>query len=259
MTRTNKARPLATRLRHAAPEAIELAAAALQPVLMAAWPTPEGGVATGVAIRAVADMAKRMMSVKEQSRVELVLSLAKQRIEEHIAANGPGTAPRAEEMGSLVEGTLLAAKEAFEEQKVPLMANLLATAPFTNTPITNLVGTLQLLESLTYRQICILSLIPGYFPDRRPRLTEKTIAMLLSEAALDEGNQGILHDVIQIVGQNLAGQVRGGGFLDGVPSGDLVPAELALTYPALILVNGTRASATIPDADLVAIRAVLSS
>jgi len=249
--------PLAKRIRRRTPEAIELAAAALQPVLASAWPTPEGGVVTGVAIRAVADMAKRLLSIKEQTRIELVLSLAKTRIEEHIARNGPGTAPRAADVGGLFEGTLLAAKDAFEEQKVPLMANLLATAPFTNTPVSNLVGTLQLLESLTYRQVCILSMIPGYLPSRQATLTSKTVATLLGEAVSDEGKQGILYDLIYLVSQNLAGQVRDGAFVPGIATGDLMPAQLMLAYPARILINATQAAATIPDRDLADIAAVL--
>jgi len=140
---------------------------------------------------------------------------------------------------------------------VPLLANLVATAPFTNTPASNLIDTLHLAERLTYRQLCILSVIPGYDPDRRPPLTNKTVAEIFGSVQGDEGAQGVLHDLVFLIAEKLVAATRDNVLLYEKPVSDTTPSSLRLTYPSRIAVNGMRLIATIPEPDLAEILNVL--
>jgi len=172
---------------------------------------------------------------------------------------GDGAKPRADledgQMTRLLEGALLAAKDTYEERKLPLLANLLATAPFTATPLPNLVGTLQVAESLTYRQLCILAVIRPYVGWPIPTLTTKNLVNLFGQEPLAEATEGVLSDLVSLVGQNLVVHAPGGA-ITAVVTGDLIPAEMVLTHPGRLLYNGLRLGA-VANEDLADAYAVL--
>jgi hypothetical protein len=236
---------------------IDAGLAVLQAGLTALYPTPEGAMAIGAASSAVSDIAKRFLSPKEEARVDEVARLAAAKLDElrHTSALRSDLNPV--ELGRLLEGTLLAAKDSYEEKKLPLLANLAARAPFTNTPVANLVGCLDLAERLTYRQLCLLSLIP-YDTHQVSRLTTRSLQDLLSTQPLSEAASGILYDLEYLVGQNLAGEVVGGAFNTGIASINMAPARLRLTYQGMLLWNGMVLGA-IPPSDLEEILHVLGS
>ncbi len=245
------------RLRRRIPNAIDISAAGMGAAIATAFPTPEGAAFVSATTTAAAQLAKALLTERQESRIERVLKLAESQIKQHVKRNGP--APRTTgsgDYGALLEGTLLTARDSYEEKKVLLLANLVATAPFTNTPASNLIDTLQLAERLTYRQLCILSVVPGYHPDSRPPLTDKAFPKLFSVQS-DEGGQGILHDLLLLVAQQLVVAVKDNAYLYDMQTILLVPSSLRLSYPARIAVNAMRLVATIPVEDLVDVLKVL--
>jgi hypothetical protein len=235
-----KRRPSNRRRRRTVKETgIDAAVAVLQAGITLINPTPEGALAAAGAAAVVGDVAKRFLSPREEDRVEEVVRLAGQKMAEiegegggHRADLGPGL------LDELLEGTLLAAKDTYEKKKLPLIANLLGRAPFTNTPIPNLVGTLHLAEQLTYRQLCILAVVWPYDPWNGPPLTNRPLNDVFAIRPLTEDIQGPVFDLIFLYERQLVMPLRGGQLIAGVGPGDLTPAELRLTYPALLLFNG---------------------
>lgn len=108
----------------------------------------------------ITNLAKRLLSPQELERMELVQKLGKKKFEENI---DKGCKVREdlskEKLTQLAEGILLTSRDAYEEKKIPLLANLVATAPFTSTPIENMTQTLHEAERLSYRQLCLLAII----------------------------------------------------------------------------------------------------
>jgi hypothetical protein len=236
---------------------IDAGLAVLQAGLSALYPTPEAAMAIGAASSTVGDIAKRFLSPKEEARVDEVARLAAAKIDELRHTSAPRSDLNPVELGRLLEGTLLAAKDSYEEKKLPLLANLAARAPFTNTPVANLVGCLELAERLTYRQLCLLSLIP-YDTHQVSRLTTRTLQDLLSTPALSEVGSGILYDLEYLIGQNLAGEVVAAGFNTGVATSNMVPARLRLTYQGMLIWNGMVLGA-IPSSDVEEILQILGA
>lgn len=121
---------------------------------------PLGALAVGVFGPRLNDILKRKLSVLEQSRItrvyEQAITLMKKKIDSGLKVAGNKTD---EDLKLLLEGSLLAAKDSYEDKKIPLLANLISNAPFTNTPIENLVEVLNLTESYSYRKLCILSVV----------------------------------------------------------------------------------------------------
>lgn len=217
------------------------------------------GVIVGAAIGvATADLMKAL-SKREATRVSKVLELAAESVRQRIQE---GASPRQvmdqREAESLVEGVLIKARQSYEEKKLPLLANLLATAPFTGTPIVNMIATVAIIERLSYRQLCIVSVIPGYDPHRLQPLSSSTIGELFAKHRVGEVGEGVLADLMDLIRQGLVAQVVGGVIQDGLPPGQMRVNLLRLTYPARLVSNGARLQATIPEDDLAELRSILA-
>jgi len=221
----------------------------LQTSITLAVPTPEGQlVAAGIA-SAIGDVAKRILSPREEDRVEEVIRLAAEKIKD---AEKSGANPRTDlEPGmleELAEGTLLAAKDTYEKKKLPFLATLLSNGYFFSTPVPNLLGALQAAEELTYRQLCILAAVWPRDPWDGPALTNGTLNDVLAVRPLTEDIQGIVFDVVVLVQQHLVMPFRKGQYIAGVTMAELVPAELRQTYPGRVIFFGMKL-ADIPAED----------
>jgi hypothetical protein len=217
------------------------------------------GVIVGAAVgAATADLIKSL-SKREVRRISTVLELAAESVQQRVAE---GASPRADidvqDAETLVEAVLLKARQTFEATKLPLLANLLATAPFTGTPIVNMLATLSLVERLSYRQLCIISMIPGYDPHHLPPLSESTLGELFAKHRVGEVAEGILADLMDLIRQGLVVHVVDGVVQDGLPIGSLRIDQLRLAYPARLISNGARLQATIPPDDLKELREILA-
>lgn len=126
------------------------------------------GAAVGEACVVVLDdLAQRFLSPKEEQRVAGVAALAIDNIREQLLwrerrdddffeASGDSPSPAEE----VFEGVLLAAKQEHEQLKLPYLANFysnLVFMPYIKKAEANFL--LNVAESLTYRQFCLLSLI----------------------------------------------------------------------------------------------------
>jgi len=113
------------------------------------------------------DLAHRFMSTKEKERVGGVAALAISEIKEDLLFNEPRTDGFFEESDGgpspaeeVFEGVLIAAKQEHEQQKLPFIASFYAKLvfyPHVSKAQANFL--LNVIESLTYRQLAILALI----------------------------------------------------------------------------------------------------
>lgn len=203
---------------------------------------PLGALIGGATAPILADVLKRFLSKREKSRVKRVAEIANRLIQKQIDQGSKPTAnAKNRRMSELFEGTLLAAKEEYEEKKIPLLANLFARAPFTNTPLDNIVQSLILAEQLSYRQLCVVSVIGRNQWDNSFNFSTKPLPYSLTgRGTPDEKTQGIYEDVNYLLVLGLIGQVFNKGARPAVASGThfIAPANLTLLYPGLLLFNG---------------------
>ncbi len=136
---------------------------------------PLGGATAGVAgaiagraVHVVGDIARRHLSRREKVRVGAGLTFACIKIAQHLEE---GRSPRNDDFfdantsirsssDEILEGVLLKCKSEHEEKKVKLIGNIYANIVF--MPEVSAFGAnwlLQTVESLTYRQLCIIALV----------------------------------------------------------------------------------------------------
>lgn len=203
-----------------------------------------GGVAVGIAVTSIVeDITKKYLSPKEFSRIEKVIQIAEKRYDDHLRQGGvPRTDLDKKKYEELFEGTLLKARETYEEKKIPLLANLFAKAPFTNTPIENLLQTLIYAEQLSFRQLCILSCI-DYALFRSSPLSTKSY-LEIRDVHPDENTQGIFQDIFYMMQQGFIAQSNNGGRTHvsiDIPA-SIIPEYIILVYPGRLLYNSLELS-----------------
>ena len=218
---------------------------------------PGGSVLAAAATVSLANLTRHLTHREERRLVQLTESTALQILQRIAAGSEPRTDVDPEEAKSLVEGILLQARNSYEEKKVPLLANLLATAPFPGTPVANLIAPLALIERLSYRQICLLALIPGYDPNDYPPLTDGTLGDVQAAHPVGEFAEGVLADLTELIRLGLVVPTVN-RVIQEIPDGQVRPKFLRLTYPSRLLANGARLRQTIPEADVAEIRDLLS-
>lgn len=250
MAKQNKKQKVVEPVIDAASGLVVAGSALINPVL---------GVASAVIAPIFQDLSKRMLSPKEISRIDKVKELTTLKIQEELDR---GTPLRSDLQGSgveeriqeLVEGTLLTARNSYEEKKLPLIANLCSRSLFTNTPIENMSQTLMIAERLSYRQLCIVSLYSkaefGFSPtllDEQARTKWNT----------DEYWLGVYNDLLYLIEENILVQAK-----DNVKHivgtiGDIIPNLVRPTYLGSLLINGMLLD-TIPTEDTQKVQEILS-
>lgn len=220
---------------------------------------PAGAVIGAIIPPILSDVLRRMLSKKEKSRIEKVAKLAMQKIQEKIEKGERPTAnAKDEKVKELFEGTLLKAKEAYEIKKIPLLANLFANAPFSNTPLENLNQALIFAEQLSYQQLCILSLLENSQFGKELGLSKEPFSREYKSKS-DERTVGIYQDIaymmqIGIIGQREPGASHLRAVLGGT-LGNIVPNHLVLLMT--LLFNALQLD-KIDEADKQEIRKALS-
>lgn len=185
-------------------------------------------------------LAKRMFSPKELERMELVQKLGKKIYDENIRKGCKSREDITEEQFTqLAEGILLTSREAYEEKKIPFLANLIATVPFTSTPIENMMQTLHEAERLSYRQLCLLAIIDrneygeGIDLSNLPFIKEeKKHHNEFAEGIYQDLNLMVVDGIIAMIVSHEAGPMMSSGV------NFIVPSKLNLLYPGVLLVNG---------------------
>ncbi len=123
----------------------------------------------GILIRkSISDMANRVLSTREQTRVGATAQYAITRVKERLnsgdklrddgffEAKGKGRADAEE----IFEGVLLKAKNEHEEKKTKILGNIFANSAFLpGFSAGEANHLLRIAENLTYREMCILSLV----------------------------------------------------------------------------------------------------
>lgn len=192
------------------------------------------GAAYGAAMD---DISQRMLSPMEKNRLETIQKLAESKFKEQME-RGAGLRKDINQINlkELYEGMLLTARESYEERKLPLIANLIATAPFTNTPVENLIQTLITAEQLSYRQLCIIGVIGQNEWENIFKLREEP---LQGKHYTDEKIMGIYQDLNYLVALGILGQVLAEGAGPAISSGAelIAPVNLVLLYPGKLLFN----------------------
>lgn len=200
---------------------------------------PPGALIGAVVTPVLAEVLHRMLSAQEKTRIEKVAALSTKLIQEKLEKGDKPTAnAHGEKVKELFEGTLLAAKDSYEEKKLPFIAQLFATAPFTNTPIENIVQSLITAEQLSYRQLCVLSVIGMNQWENALGLATKPFLSDKAKVA-DEKIEGIYQDINHLLVLGIIGQIleKGSGPAIASGVGFIAPSELILLYPGRLLFN----------------------
>lgn len=165
---------------------------------------PLGALGGAVFKPIVTDILKRKLSVLEQSRIDRVygqaLGLIKKKINSGLKLSENKTE---DDLKLLLEGSLLAARDSYEDKKIPLLANLISNAPFTNTPTENLVEALKLTESYSYRKLCIISVVGKNLSLSTLPFKEKYKRKHATETIL-----GVYFDVLSLIREGIFVQIE---------------------------------------------------
>lgn len=228
--------------------ALGIATGAVLGTAVAGPPGAVIGATTGALLqdgmKAVAgDVAARFTAQTEQDRMGSLYVLAQNQVVERL--NG-GEQPRSEsffrprerkkakrlrsEADELLEGTFLAARKAFEERKVALLANFYTNVVFRNDLDSGHANyILSLMESLTYRQLI------GIFIIGSGQLSNAVRARDFRGGGILEPLQvGVLFELYQLVKLDLVAD-SGSRYILGVA--DINPSQLRLQGTGAELFN----------------------
>jgi hypothetical protein len=228
---------------------------------------PLGLVMGAIISPVIADFGKRVLSPNEVSRVERFQRIVADKVTENLAGGGvlrsdlDSSEDIKRQIIQLFEGFLLKARGMYEEKKIPFLANLCARSFFTNTPLENILGSLNLAEELSYRQLVIVSLFNPFRVDASTNTSGLSQHSLGSVSHLigDEYSIGVALDLWDLVRKGVLMQTS----LDLVTPevvispGNIIPGRLELGYPGRLLHNGLILR-DIPQDDRAPIIAVLS-
>lgn len=211
---------------------------------------PPGAYIGSVVGPVVTSVVKGLIGPKEKERVERVHELAKLKYIKLSEKSLLRKDISYEKLTTLIEGTLLSARSSYEEKKVPLLANLVAVAPFTNTPIDNLNQTLNQAERMTYRQLCLLAIVERNHWKGELELSSRPFYQEESKKN-HELSEGVYQDLNLMIVDGTLGMTSDDGKSIMMSSGVgyVVPARLIPMYAGRLLINGLDLY-SIPDTDL---------
>ena len=159
--------------------------------------------------------------------------------------------PAAEE---LFEGVLLKARDAYEERKLPLLANLYSSFVFTNTISPTLANSLvELAGRLTYQQLVFMAV--ALDQERRQRLRNASYAAGAALQRMDSNAIGLLTEVYSLHHLGLVHDVTSGTWIS---VGNVNPAGTRLQGSGWILADAMKRSTTIPAEEKDAVVSQLS-
>lgn len=193
-----------------------------------------GGAAMGATVgrvlsRVGADIQRRLLGPREQTRIGAALAFATNRISEQVQAGrllrqdhffqaqNQNERPAAEE---LLEGILLKARDAYEEKKIPLMGNLYANIAFHPEVSPLYAGHLiKLAGELSYNQLVALAV--GRDMANKSRLRDRDYRSDTNAVeALGLNGQGLITEIYDLYQRGLVNGGNGSAWLS-VP--DVVP------------------------------------
>jgi hypothetical protein len=192
------------------------------------------------------DVSNRLLSPREQTRIGAVLSLAAVGIQERLAAGHQiRDDVNTNRFGELLEGSLLAARNAYEEKKIPLLANLLESSVFPGFHMSDLLAALIMSERLSYRQLLTLAVIgqnceSGGFDNLYSLRTERVPRIVV--IGISESERGIMSELLYLYQVGLLAQKFEHGDRTGIIRSvqDIIPADLFLSYLGLVLYRGLK-------------------
>jgi hypothetical protein len=173
-----------------------------------------GAAAGPVIVRVIKDVASRILSHREQVRVGASLEYGISRIQERLDAGdrlrddgffSVNTSSSRSDADEIIEGVLLAAQRSYEERKVRFLGYLIANISFEPIVDRGLANHLiKLSETLSYRQLCLLSLVsqherfelPGEDQRIRDQIPWSVWSITRDLAALGFGELEIVGEIV---------------------------------------------------------------
>lgn len=196
---------------------------------------PEFGAYVGAVITpAINNVAMALLTPRQLKRIEIVSNLAKTKIQIRLQ-NGEKIRNDVtkEDLQELSEGSLITARDSYEEKKIPLLANLVANAAFTKLPLGNLMSVLNMADLLSYRQICVLGAVGKNMIAGRKNFIIQEIKDFFIDGS-DHLTNGIFQDVMLLQEYGLIEQSEGGPDPSKVDPalamGNIIPNRLKLGY-----------------------------
>lgn len=189
------------------------------------------------------DISEKVMSPREQARVGATFSLALEKITRSLA-NGQKIRgdsffkekdQERSQFETILEGSLLKARNEYEEKKIKYYSNFLANICLDSTVSFEKGNTLlRILEQLSYRQIVILAYIAGI----ESLNTERWMISFKDKSELGE-HQDFYSELLNLYNQQLLQQWSGGITMS---VGSLGISPLGMTM--YILINGEEVDVT---------------
>lgn len=126
-----------------------------------------GGLGSGIS-KMLVDVTERQLSKRELTRIGATTAVAITKINENIESGKeirkddffPSSNYQRSSAEEIFEGVLIKAKNEHEERKVRLLGNIFANTAFMpKISVGEVNHILKMIDSLTYRQLCTMSLI----------------------------------------------------------------------------------------------------
>jgi len=179
------------------------------------------------------DVRDRKLSPREQMRVgaacAFVAAEVQERLDrgERLRDDGFFTPDETDRSAAeeLLEGVILECEREHEERKLRFVSNIFANAVFLDIPAADANAVLSVAERLTYRQICLLSVVraPGRFPYVTGFSDPDKLVESLTEYPIIAQDLVQLQRTLGIIGSNYSTvrQLEPGGFVGLTAFGDI--------------------------------------
>jgi hypothetical protein len=137
---------------------------------------------------------------------------------------------------------------------VPIIASVIATAPFTNSPVENINQTLLNIRQLSYRQLCIIAVIGNATQSHRYVL--RNGQLIANSDGFDEEKLGVIGDISFLVSIGLMSVSSTANIGGSSIIASAKPRYMRLHYAGLLIYNAGNL-ALIESADLEKIECLL--
>lgn len=204
-----------------------------------------GPLAANVLRLAGTDVSLRYLSPREQTRIGAVLSLAAVEVQKRLDEGQEIRDDVSEaKLAELLEGSLLAARNSFEERKIPLLARLLENSLFSRDHMGDLIEALMAAENLSYRQLLVIAVIGQNcaktgFDSIFGLKTEKLNTIVFG---VSESRNGVLYDLWNLYHLGMFDQKFMHGDRVGLlrSTRDIIPGDMTLSPQGHVIFGGLR-------------------
>ncbi len=187
-----------------------------------------GASLTGVIKQVTLDVIKRKLSHREEIRIAATTTYVTSEVQNRLNA---GEVPRNDDFfvrndessfsnaGEIFEGVLLKSKNQHQEKKIKFISRIFTNTAFqVEISVAEANHVLQIVENMTYRQMCLLALFNRKNELENNNLLNVSLSEMQEEMALSNGLLPILQEIFQLYNLGLIARLnvaseQGDGFI----------------------------------------------